>query len=110
MNALRGALSLTALAVLWSTGRSALVVPLWVSLTLVASTTGPLLTELGGRRYASGWYAGRASFAFASCVLLAVLLAEFVKLQGALAHTLARLRRQTEVCRPRCTGGRPWRP
>jgi signal transduction histidine kinase len=97
LNAVRGVLALTALLFLWKSGRTATVIPLWLCLTLVASATGPLLTDLGGRRYTFGWYAGRAGFAFASWVLLAALLTEFMRLHGVLEQTLARLRYQAEA-------------
>jgi hypothetical protein len=76
MNGVRALLALLALIILWTTGRGSNVVLLWLSLTLVAAAAGPLLTELGGRRYTFGWYAGRASFAVASCVILVVLIAK----------------------------------
>jgi signal transduction histidine kinase/ActR/RegA family two-component response regulator len=97
MNGVRALLALLALIVLWATGRGSTVVLLWLSLTLVAAAAGPLLTELGGRRYTFGWYAGRASFAVASCVILVVLIAKFVRLQIALARALDRVRSQAEA-------------
>src|SRR5262249_45610426 len=66
-------------------------------LILIAAATAPLLTDLGGGRYTFGWYAGRASFAFAACVLLAVVLSELATLHGTLARMVARLREQTQT-------------
>jgi len=99
LNAMRGLLALAALALLWR-GRDRLnVVLLWLSLVLVAAAVGPLLTDLGGRRYTVGWYAGRASFAFASSVLLVVLLTEFVGLYHALVAAVGQLTRQARALR-----------
>ena len=93
-NAMRSLLALAALAVLWAKGRDRSIIDLWLSLTLVAAAAGPVLTDLAGVRYSLGWYAGRASFAFASCVLLLALLAEFTRLQQALSTTIGRLESQ----------------
>jgi len=81
LDVFRGLLALAALGVLWRRRRGQTIVHLWLSLTLIAAAAGPLLTSLGGRRYTFGWYAGRASFAFASLVILLVLMAEFFRLQ-----------------------------
>jgi signal transduction histidine kinase len=96
VNYLRGALAALALFVIWRTPRRQRLIVLWLSLVLVAAALGPVLTDLGGRRYTFGWYAGRVSFLLASYVLLAVLVSEFVKMQHALAAAVVRLGKQTE--------------
>jgi signal transduction histidine kinase len=95
INYLRGGIAAAALALLWATDRRQRLVVLWLSLTLVAAAAGPILTDLGGRRYTFGWYAGRMSFLVSSYVLLAVLMAEFVKLQHALGAAVLRLGTRT---------------
>lgn len=94
----RSLFAVAALAILWTTARQrSNVVHLWLSLALVAAAAGPVLTNLGGQRFTFGWYAGRLSFAFASAVVLCVLLAEFVRLQHALARTVDGLQTQTKA-------------
>jgi signal transduction histidine kinase len=98
LNLCRSLFAVAALAILWRTSlRRTNVVHLWLSLALVAAAAGPVLTDLGGQRYTFGWYAGRVSFAVASAVLLSVLLAEFVRLQHALARTVGGLEAQAKV-------------
>ena len=96
INYLRGVLALAGLAIIWSSPRHERLLPLWLSLILVTAAVGPLLTDLAGQRYTLGWYAGRASFLFASYVLLAVLLNEFVKLQHAMVASVVRTSRQAD--------------
>ena len=98
LNMSRSLLAVAALAILWTVSRRrASILILWLSVTLVAAAAGPILTDLGARRYTFGWYAGRVSFAFASAVLLFVLLAEFARLQRALAGTVESLQAQTRL-------------
>ena len=96
INYVRGVLALAGLAIIWSSGRHERLLPLWLSLILVVAAVGPLLTDLAGQRYTLGWYAGRASFLFASYVLLAVLLNEFVKLQHEMVASVVRTSRQAD--------------
>jgi len=95
-NASRSLLAVIALGVLLVRRRDSSIIDVWLSLTLVAAAAGPILTDLGAGRYTFGWYAGRASFVFASFTLLLALLAQFTRLQQALAGTVTRLQTQAQ--------------
>jgi signal transduction histidine kinase len=96
-NYIRGLLAIAGLVLIWATERRERLLLLWLSVVLLATSVSPVLTDLGGQRYTLGWYAGRACFLFASYVLLAVLLKEFVQIQQALAAAFVRAAHQADA-------------
>jgi signal transduction histidine kinase len=96
-NYLRGLLAIAGLVMIWATDRRQRLLLLWLSVVLLATSVSPVLTDLGGQRYTLGWYAGRACFLFASYVVLAVLLKEFVQMQQAVAAAFVRAAHQADA-------------
>jgi signal transduction histidine kinase len=97
LNAVRSLLAITALVLLWRRRRHQTLVHLSLSLTLVACSLGPLLIDLGGAPYTFGWYAGRASFALGTGIVLLQMLIGMVRLQARLTDGMAAMREQTRL-------------
>lgn len=93
---LAAVLCVVALVVVWYTRRLRRVLYLWLGFVLLANALGMAMSETGGIRYTLGWYAARGYAVLASVTMLALLLAEVLKLQRSLSWTVTQLGEHAE--------------